>query len=444
MPWKPALLLLLSTSSHAAGSVISLTLAQAESRALEVSDQVQAAAADARAARELARAQFAGVVPRPSLEARYGYVTNVPTLQFAQSGSPIRFGTHDSYSVGPQLTYTVWDTGSAWKAYRGQYELAQAGGEDLRDTRRSLRLSVGTAYVEVQLALEALKLVDESLSVARSHNQDIEANFRAGAASRLDLLDSRRAVISYQLQFRARQAELASALRDLLALMRVEPGDLSRPGLPGMASITMEVRLEQLEEALVAAENWRFTPPDGGHPKIHAQELQARAADLQAESLLAQALPVIQASAKASEDYPNAILPQSVRQNTFGVNLSLPIFEAGRSRHLAKQKREQAQAQRRRAAQSLVDLRRDYERAFVLAQDLRERRDLAAQDVAASRESARLYYQSYKVGRINLIDVQNADLRALQSQVNAADLAAQLLRQLVSLRYLSEDGSNDQ
>ena len=85
----------------------------------------------------------------------------------------------------------------------------------------------------------------------------------------------------------------------------------------------------------------------------------------------------------------------------------------------------------------MTDLRRDFDRARTLLDDLRERRDLAAQDVAASEEAARLYYQSYQAGRINLIDVQSADLRALHAKVGAAQIAAQMLQQLVTLRALS-------
>jgi len=444
-----ALLWLLLAAGLRAGEpapqVFSLGLAEAESRALLASDQVKAAAAEARAAQEQAQAQFAGVLPRLSLEASYGYLTNVPSLQLSPlMPAPIQFGTHENYSIGPRLTYTLWDTGSAWKAYRGFAQQAAARGEDRRATERALRQAVDSVYVRVQLALEELRLFADSLALARAQNRDIETNFKAGAANRLDLLDSRREVLSYQLQFRQRRSDLSSALQDLVALVGAAPGDLSRPGPPDFEDLTLALKLDPQEDSLASAEGWPLAPPDSGHPQVRAQELQARAADLAAQSQNASLYPVVTATAKASEDYPNAILPQTVQQNTFALSLSWPLFEGGRARHLTDERRREADAARRRAAQLLTDLRRDYDRAGTLAADLRQRRELAAQDVAASQEAARLYYQSYKAGRINLIDVQSADLRALQSKVGAADIAAQLLQQLVTLRALSGGSDHGQ
>ena len=56
---------------------------------------------------------------------------------------------------------------------------------------------------------------------------------------------------------------------------------------------------------------------------------------------------------------------------------------------------------------------------------------------SASTEAARLYFQNYKAGKSQLIDVQTADNRALLSKINKTRIEAQILNQLNQLRAVS-------
>ena len=417
-----------------------LGAAEAEARALRSSDQLQSALEAAAAAREQARSQEAALMPRLSLEASYRYVTEVPSLPFSLPGvPPLQFGTHSSYSVGPVLSYTLWDTGAAAKSYRSLLNLAGSRDEDRRTAERQLLLTVRSAYVRVQLALEQVRLVNDSLALIRAQDRDIASNYGAGAASRLDVVDSHREVISYELQYRQRQADLSAALKDLLALIYEDPipQGTARPAPPGIADAALELVLDGLEASLAEAERWPLAPPGDENPQVKSQELLARSSELAAESARSSLYPTLLASAKASEDYPNQILAETVQQNTFSVSLSWPLFEGGRSVHQAAGELRQAAAARRRAAQAKTDLARDFRKAQDLLESLKGQRTLAAEDVRASEEAARLYYQSYQAGRINLTDVEAANVRALQAKVEAASIEAQLLQQLANLRFLA-------
>jgi outer membrane protein TolC len=84
---------------------------------------------------------------------------------------------------------------------------------------------------------------------------------------------------------------------------------------------------------------------------------------------------------------------------------------------------------------------RDYDKAIQLLLNLRTQQKLAQDDVEKSKDAARLYYQSYKGGKINLIDVQSANNRSLLSQVNAARIDAQIISELFLLQTLSGDST---
>ena len=180
-----------------------LTLRDAEKQSLQASNQLKSALSTQAAASEQADAGYANLWPRLSLEGTYRYVTTVPTVQLPIPGiPPLQFGANSNYSIGPTLSYQFWDTGSTRSAYHSLVKLAEARKEDQRNAELQLLMSVRMAYVRVQLALEQMRLVSDSLNLARAQNRDIEVNFRAGASSKLDWVNSQREVLSYQLQFK--------------------------------------------------------------------------------------------------------------------------------------------------------------------------------------------------------------------------------------------------
>jgi outer membrane protein TolC len=104
---------------------------------------------------------------------------------------------------------------------------------------------------------------------------------------------------------------------------------------------------------------------------------------------------------------------------------------------LTGEARKQAEASRLSEEQTQVNLDRDYSKAVSYLESLREQQRLAEIDVKQSAESAQLYYRSYQAGKMNLIDVQAANNRALLSKVNAARISAQILDQLFDLQAIS-------
>ena len=431
------LLLLNATDSFAETEVFELSLQDAEIESLGASNQLKSFISDVAAATEQANSQFAELLPQLSLEANYKYLSEVPDIP-VQGQPPFPFGSHNNYSVGAVLRYTLWDTGTSRKAYQGLAKLAASRQEDRKTEELQILLSVRTAYVRVQLALEELRLVNDTLELSRAQDRDIATRYRAGAATRLDLVTSERDVIGYELQFKQKQADLSVALKDLLALLGSRSvKDVSHPGPPNVDGVSLVLKLNPFQKLLTDEGQAEIPPPDDRQPQIRSRELLAESSELSAASQKAELFPTVQFSARTSLDYPNGPILEQINQNTVFVGLSMPLFDGNRIRHLVAQNLMEAQSARYRKDQLMVDIQRDFAKARELLDSLREQQKLAKQDVLRSEEAARLYYESYKAGSINLIDVQSANVRALLAKVSAARIDAQILNQLFILKALS-------
>ncbi|MGK5082958.1 TolC family protein [Bdellovibrionota bacterium FG-1] len=427
-----------------------LSFRDAESEAIRFSSRLKAAATDEEAALEQAKAGFSTLLPRLTLQAGYQYLGTVPSLAIG-AGPPIQLTSHSSYSIGPALSYTFWDNFSALDSYQSLNKLAEARGQDREAVQSQLLYLVRSTYVRVQLALEEFRLVNGSLKLAKAQDHDITTRFHAGAATRLDLVTSNRQILSYELQFKQKQADLSAVLRDLMAL--VGPGHLTEafrssqfyyPGPPDVEHVSLVLKLDTLSTTLAVLGQFESSAPNDLHPQLRGQLLLADATDRAASGQKAKLLPTLGVSASTTLTYPNGPIPEQIHQNAVALSLSMPLYLGDPTWHLASEKRKEADGTRFRADQLRVDLLRDYEKSLEMLSSLREQQKLAAQDVLQSEESAKLYYGSYKAGKNNLIDVQTANNAALQAKVGAAHIDAQILNQIITLIALSgKEGIHD-
>lgn len=422
---------------------IALTFQEAESLAVQNSNTLKAVHSDWQAADYQTAAQFQSLLPRLSIVGNYQYANYIPQVSIGP-GPAIPFGTNSTYSVGPAVSYTVWDGLSSRRLYHSASLLAEARDQDVKSAKRQVLLSVRSAYIQVQLGVEELRLIQGSLDLARAQNRDVDIRFKAGSATRLDVVTSQRAVLSFEIQFKQRQANLSLSLRDLMTLLgRHESKILSRPGPPGTPNVDYVVRLDPLSKLLEREGQERFSEADSLYPTVRSQELQAKAYELAAKSQSGKEGPTIQVSGAVNYNLPSLPNPPKYWQEAVGVSLSMPLFFGDPSRALSAQQRSQAEAADYRAKGAKEDLDRDFSKSQELLTSLQDQRQLAYKDVEESEEEAKLNYVSYKAGKLNYVDVQNANNLALQSKVAATRIDAQILNQIETLKSLSGDNHDN-
>jgi outer membrane protein TolC len=174
-------------------------------------------------------------------------------------------------------------------------------------------------------------------------------------------------------------------------------------------------------------------------PQIQQWTDAAEAARRQASGAKASMLPKIQVSGRSSYDYPDQLAPVTVQQNTAMVSASMPIFDWGHSLKQAAAARDQAEAAEARKTQARADWERDLAKADDQYKALRDEAVLDLQSSVEADGFAKLVRDSYRAGRSTYLEVESADLKALQSKVDSARTNVQVLLQAAVLKSLTTD-----
>jgi outer membrane protein TolC len=174
-------------------------------------------------------------------------------------------------------------------------------------------------------------------------------------------------------------------------------------------------------------------------PQIQQWTDAAEAARRQCSSAKASMLPKIQVTGRASYDYPNQFAPVTVQQNTAMVSASMPIFDWGHSFKQASAARAQADAAEARRTQAQADWERDLAKADDQYKALRDEAVLDQQSAVEADDFAKLVRDSYRAGRSTYLEVESADLKSLQAQVQSARTHVQVLLQAAVLKSLTTD-----
>lgn len=437
-----ALALALALPAAAVPARVSMRLAEVERDAAAHSPRLGSARAEAAASRRRAEARESVLWPRLSLEGSWRYATEVPALNLG--GRSQAFGDNESYSIGPALSWTVFDRGASRKGWRSGLAAAEAAAEEERAAGERVLLESRLDYFRAQLAAEQVRLLADSVRLAQAQLKDIETRRKAGYASRMDALAARQQLLERLRRFRQARSDLASALRELYAAVGKTGGDeLSVPldaasaAKPpeGVEPPTAVVELEPPAETLAGFRRPRGAP---GHPSLKAAERQAEAARLASEAAAAGLWPRLTLSGKTSLDYPNGPVLERIHQNTAAVGLSMPLFDYGKTRGEAEELRQRSQAAERLRDAAAEELDRDRRKAQDQLLGLEERLRLNREAVLEAAELSKLTYDSYKAGDRTFLEVQSANLRELEATVEAARTETELLIQLAVLDHLTE------
>jgi len=254
----------------------------------------------------------------------------------------------------------------------------------------------------------------------------VQQRFKGGAGTQLETYTAQRQVVRYRLQYEQKQAEVSTAYKELLALTNPEFGQEA-------STIFERPRLEPLSRTLTHFLSFTNEAPTENHPQVKSLELTSESSTLMAESLRAKLFPTLQVSLSSNVSYPNGPQLININQNTLVLSLNVPLFLGDPTWHQIDQKLSDARGAHYRARQVKLQLHRDYEKALEMIESLKQQQKLAAQDLKEASEVAKLYFDSYKAGKFNFIDVQTVNNEALQAKVNAARIDAQLIGQLISL-----------
>jgi len=427
---------------------INLTLEQAEIDALAYSPQIKSTQQEWEAAQAKAFSQFSLFWPRISLEGSFTYLTEVPTISLPIPGpaQEIPMGDNSNYSIGALAVWNIWDSLAVFSTWQAMQKAAAAKAAEVKAIQQEVRFKTRLAYFQTQLALKKLVLVSDALKLAEAQYRDICVQAQAGTSTRIDTLSSHLEVLARQQQFREARMELAISLRDLLSLLGKEKEwDLSMPwgsqqvnALPTQAAPpTVLLSLDPLElsqKRLAAAASKVL---DLNHPRVKTIAALAESARLAAAGIAAGHWPKVMVTARSSWDYPNGPILEAVHQNMVGVKASWLLFAGNRVVNQVREQEKQALARVRMLEQVQAELNLSWQKAHDRLRNLEEAQKINQKTVTETQELARLIYKAYQTGRVNYLEVQAANLRALEASTQSALTQVQILIQLAMLDSIS-------
>jgi outer membrane protein TolC len=291
-------------------------------------------------------------------------------------------------------------------------------------------------------------LIAENLQVAFSQLKDMELGVKAGSRSRLDGIRARQETTARRRDLLRARAELSSILKEFSFVTGLEPA--AGTGLPLDARLAgKEYDGEALSGLLVRAEPYveilpRLLPaaerePGKDLPAVTALSEAAAAYRAASSAQKAERLPRLTFSARSSVDYPNGPNLYSFVQNSASLSLSLPLFESGRLAEREKESRLNADAVAQKRDDAALAASRDFSIALDAYGALMEEQSLNIDALDDAEQASKLAYEAYKAGAGTWLDVESANLKALQAKTTAASSNAEILIKLALLDSLSEN-----
>lgn len=427
-----------------------LQLAEQESQAHAPS--AKAATAAAEAARFQAEAAKAPLAPQLALEAQIGYQTHVPQVDLIPGRGPLEFGTHKSYSIGPTLSYILFDGGKTRHSAKSARLQAEARFQESLSHIKQVKYATRLAYFRIQFTSANLISTVGSLKLAHSQDTDIGQRLRSGFASRLDKIAAERESLSYLLQFQKAQSDLAESIRSLQSLMGDRTTfDLRHPfpqgsdePLPlGIPPATVLVSLQDLNKTLDEfTQNQKPRQISPELPELKSLDLLSQSAYSLAESHKSAAWPRISLGIRSVLSYPDAVMPRQIQNHLFSAALSWPLFERGLNRSLSQQHFSLAQSLLFQKEQKQKDLDRDLQILQDTIETLRSRSRIAKENSQKAENFARLIYDSFRSGHGRYLDVQTANQRLLEARFQHSQIQYQLLIHLADLDLLETPGES--
>jgi outer membrane protein TolC len=438
-------LLTLSGRAYSQMPNVWLSLDQVEEMALENSDELKSAMADFNSSKNVAASQNTLRYPSLLLEGQYNYVTRISEISLAGGGSK-KLGDNSNYSIGPSLYWTIWDNGALKYNWRSFENVSNAKKEEVENIRRQVLLKARMTYFNLQLALEQSVLLFDNLRLSSSQYSDISISARAGAKSRIDQLLSHQEVYSRESDFYDSVSTISSVFNDLLAITKIQsdkldtsfPVDKRIMGIPFKQKPTVAISLDSIDDTLKRFENMKNEGPDFSIPSVKALEELMESYRMAQKSYDSKRYGELTLKARSSLDYPLGPKLISFNQNSIGIFASVPLFEFGRKRHLSQSEDYKALSAEQKIEKLKTDIRTAWNKSVNEIELLKLKRDSRANALEESEELSKLTFASYKAGTSTYLEVQAANVRELQNNVQLAIIDVRILQEMAALSNLSK------
>ncbi len=286
---------------------------------------------------------------------------------------------------------------------------------------RELRLQSSTSYFQLQRADEQVRIGQQSVRASLVSLRDASARYRAGVATKLEVLEAQTQLSRDRLVLTDGLAGQSQARRSLAALL-----DLPQDVTPTAANPSRVLGIWQpsLQESIIAAYAFR--------EELDQFILDISINNSNANAALAAVQPVLSifnrfdtAKNQGQSNQSNAIDMDDYNwnfSNAVGLNATWAIFDGGRARAQYRQNKQRAEESKFNFASERDRIRSEVEDSFFNLRKASQNIHTSASEVLSTAESlrlARLRFQAGVTTQREVVDTQRDLTRAEVSYANA-------------------------
>jgi outer membrane protein TolC len=432
-----ALTLLACGVASAQPAPVALTLEEALARAIDASHRLGEARAREQGAQAAIDVRRAAERPTVTLNGGYTRTNHVDEFGVAQPNGQLRViypDIPDNYFTRASFQWPIYTSGRLDALERAAEAEARALGAEVQVAQADLRLEVTRAYWALVTAEESVRVLEEALSRAEAHLRDVQAMFDTGLVPPSDvaLVESQRS--RQRMQLIEAQNIRRGVAEDLKRLTGLSPDVDLRP------STAPPSPLRTSPPSLAPSSRASFGEA-GAAPELVSTALRQRGErQALAERILAAGDREVAAAAgrkptialAGGVDYANPnprIFPRLDKWREswdLTMNVSVPLWDAGRS----KAETAEAAAAARALRERLADL------DALIALDVRQRQlDIDSADAAiaaaedavrSAQEARRVVAERFRVGVATSTDMLDAQVALLQAELDRTRSLANL------------------
>ncbi len=415
-------LCVLSLRGPSAHAQLPWTPERTAGRAVEVSARVTTEAIEADQAALDRRNAAAGRYPSVLLSGTAGVTSEV--MEIALPGRTIRFGDYDSYAFALGVQQLLYDGGAIAASERAASDRIDMNEAQRRAAALTTERAALLAFWSVVASGKTLEADREAVTEAAAHRQVVEARVRQGMALEVDELRASLRVSQAVMDTVSRTAEHRRAEAAFRAIVDIDP---SEP-----LNLAWDDEADPCAPAAIDT-----TGLAGRRPEFRTFDAMMRTADDAAERARAQSRPRVGLLAAANYGRPGLNLPENNWMHWFSaqVNVSWNVWDWG----VAERNAEQAELDRRKAAEERADFARNLHRALVevaaVYDEAVEHARLAAEAERVARAQLDSVTAAYRAGAATETDygASHAAFTRASLEAAAAQVNCRLAR--VDLRY---------
>lgn len=335
-------------------------------------------------------------------------------------------------SYGIDLNWTLYNGNSRVNTLKQNELNSRIASLNVAESENSIQEQITQIYIQILYAAEALKVNEQTLEVSVAEYDRGAQLFEAGSIAKSDLAQLQAQVSNDRYNIVTAQATLADyklQLKQLLELDGEKEMQLLLP-FPENEQILspLPLKADVYQQALVL------------RPEIEASKLGIETADLDIKIARAGYLPTLSLSAGVGTSHANGSdfsFSEQLKQNwnnSFGISLSIPIFNQRQTKSAIQKAKIQKQSSQLDLLDAQKTLYKTIEGLWLDANSAQQRYAAALEKQQSTQASYDLVQEQFNLGMKNTVELLteksnllNAQQETLQAKYMAL-LNAQLLR----------------